>query len=462
MENKLKLNKKNTFLVGLSFFVILMLWQVYNNYCPIILEYLLKDKFNDSDLTYVIGIIMALDNIVALFLMPLVGVLSDKTKTKFGRRMPYILCGTLLSLIIFPFIALAFIWNTLIGVIIVMGLILVIMQGYRNPAVALMPDITPKPLRSMANGIINLVGYAGAVLAALLGMIFSIKRGEDGQLPLISEAQGIVLWPFIITSLIMLVVLVVLALSINENKLVEETREAVELGELESKALETSSEADGEGKLGKKDFVNLLVLLGAIFLWFMAFNAIETFNSLFAKNVLGDSGIASTGVIIMTFSSILSFALFSKLSNSLGRKFVILIGLILLVVGFAIIALTTFVLVPNPDELLPATRNVITIILYACTVVLGIGWALINVNSFPMVVELANKKNVGKYTGFYYSASMLAQTITPILVGLIMTFNVRGQSILYLYSTIFAIAALIVFIFVKEKSEKKKEESEEL
>lgn len=155
MEKKqLKLNYKNTFLIGLAFFAILMLWQVYNTYCPLILEELLANRYEDANkLTYVIGIIMAMDNLAALILMPIFGVLSDKTKTKKGKRMPYILIGMLASALLFPLIATFYLLNSLMGVILLMMLVLIIMQGYRSPAVALMPDITPKPLRSKANGI---------------------------------------------------------------------------------------------------------------------------------------------------------------------------------------------------------------------------------------------------------------------------------------------------------------------
>ena len=152
MEKKLKLNYKNTFFIGLAFFSILMLWQIYNTYCPLILNELLESKFQNADkLTYIIGIIMAMDNLAALILMPIFGNLSDKTKTKYGKRMPYILIGMLASAIVFPFIAVMYLINNFIGVILFMGLVLTIMQCYRSPAVALMPDITPKPLRSTAN-----------------------------------------------------------------------------------------------------------------------------------------------------------------------------------------------------------------------------------------------------------------------------------------------------------------------
>ena len=209
MEKKLKLNYKNTFFIGLAFFSILMLWQIYNTYCPLILNELLESKFQNADkLTYIIGIIMAMDNLAALILMPIFGNLSDKTKTKYGKRMPYILIGMLASAIVFPFIAVMYLINNFIGVILFMGLVLTIMQCYRSPAVALMPDITPKPLRSTANGIINLVGYIGAILGGVLAMIFKKSPGESLSMNY--------LWPFMISSAFMLLAMIILGIKINE------------------------------------------------------------------------------------------------------------------------------------------------------------------------------------------------------------------------------------------------------
>ena len=439
MNKKLKLNYKNTFFIGLAFFAILMLWQEYNTYCPLSLRDLLESSFKgDADrLTYVIGIIMAMDNLVALVIMPIFGNLSDKTNTKYGKRMPYILIGMLASALIFPLIAAFFIMNSLVGVIVIMGLVLIIMQGYRSPAVALMPDVTPKPLRSTANGIINLVGYIGAIIAGALAMVFKKTDSNPNDL--------VYLWPFIISSVCMLAAMVILKFKINEPKLLEETKDDVELGEKLSQSIEEIKE---DKPLSKKDFANLIIILVAVFFWFMAFNAIETFNSLFCRDILGSEGIHGTFTIILTVSSIISFILLSSVANKIGRKWTIILGLIALVVGIGLMALFTFVL-----------RDVITSyvwIIYLLTVIIGIGWALVNINSYPMIVEMANKKNVGKFTGYYYTASMIAQTATPILVGLIMSFNDAGLRLLYVYSLITMVIALLVFFFVVEKRDLKK------
>lgn len=438
-KRSLKLNYKNTLIIGLAFLGILMLWQIYNTYCPIILDYLLKSHFDPTkDYYYITGVIMALDNLVALIIMPIFGNLSDKTETKFGKRMPYILIGTLLSAIIFPFIAVTFIIDSLVGVIIMMCLILVIMQSYRSPAVALMPDLTPKPLRSNANGIINLVGYCGAIIAAILGMIFKIK--DDTSMV---DAASIAIWPFIITSVVMLIVMFALAFKINENKLLEEMKEDLELGEELS---ETIEKIEVDKPLSKEDKKNMWILIFSIFFWFMAFNSVETFNSLFCKNILNSSGVHGTFTIILTFSSIFTFAFLSPLSKKIGRKLTVAIGLGCLILGFLVMSIFVYTM----DS---TVENNSFIVVYISTIILGIGWALVNVNSYPMMVEMASGKNIGKFTGYYYGASMLAQTITPILVGLIMSNSNVGLKALYVYACVFMVIALVTFIFIKENKE---------
>lgn len=439
MEKKqLKLNYKNTFLIGLAFFAILMLWQVYNTYCPLILEELLANRYEDANkLTYVIGIIMAMDNLAALILMPIFGVLSDKTKTKKGKRMPYILIGMLASALLFPLIATFYLLNSLMDVILLMMLVLIIMQGYRSPAVALMPDITPKPLRSKANGIINLVGYIGAIIAGALAMVFKKTDGSSQSL--------VYLWPFVIASIFMLIAMFILYFKVDEIKLLKENKEAIEYGEKYSQSLENVSE---ERPLSKKDFKNLIIILIAIFFWFMSFNAIETFNSLFCQKILNDSGIHGTFTIILTVSSIISFIVLSPLADKIGRKASILIGLLGLIIGLTIIAILAYF---TPVE---SIVNWVWAI-YVCTILIGFSWALVNINSYPMIVEMANKNNIGKFTGYYYSASMIAQTLTPILIGIIMSLNDSGLRLLYVYSAFMMILATVVFLFVKERKSSK-------
>lgn len=418
----LKLNKKRTFYIGFSFFTILMLWQVYNYYCPMFLEELLKSTYGAGDYNYIIGIIMALDNILALFMLPLFGAISDNTNSKLGKRMPYIIIGTGLSIMLFPFIPFLYIKNSLVGVAIMMGLILLAMNVYRSPSVALMPDVTPKPLRAQANAIINFVGYIGAIIGALLTIVFT-KKLEDG----VSLVRDLTLWPFIIVSVLMLVALVVLVLKIRENKLAEEMAEEMAEGERLS---ETEESITDDKPLGKTDKCNLWLLIFSVFLWYFAFNAVETFGSLYAKNVLHTNswGLATS---VLAIASLIAFLPAGKLSEKIGRKYSIVLGLGLMIASlFAALFVQEF--------------GIILILLFA---VAGVGWAIINVNSYPMFVELSTNKNLGKFTGYYYTASQIAQSITPIIIGFIMDW--LGYKAYFPYAAIFMTIALIVFMFVK-------------
>lgn len=418
----LKLNTKRTFYIGFSFFTILMLWQVYNYYCPMFLEELLNSTFGAGDYNYLIGIIMALDNILALFMLPLFGALSDKTKTKLGKRMPYIIVGTIISLLAFPFIPFLYIKNSLVGVSLMMGLILIAMNIYRSPSVALMPDVTPKPLRAQANAIINFVGYIGAIIGALLTMVFT-KKQADG----VSLVRDITFWPFLIVSFLLIVALVVLVLKIRENKIVAEMQNEMAEGE---KLSETEETILDDKPLGKTDKTNLWLLIFSVFLWYFAFNAVETFGSLYAKNILKTNswGLATS---VLAVASLIAFLPSGWLSKKIGRKNSIILGL-----GLMIFSLTCAFFVK--------TFGIILILLFA---IAGVGWAIINVNSYPMFVELSSNKNLGKFTGYYYTASQIAQSITPIIIGFVMDW--LGYRAYFPYATIFMIIALIVFVFVK-------------
>ncbi len=451
MEN-LKLNKKNTFKIAFAFFGILMLWQAYNFYCPLILRALLQDKVENAN--FIIGIIMALDNVVAIIIMPIVGRLSDKTHSKWGKRMPYIVIGMILTAIVFPLIAVFFYFNSLLGVIIAMLLFLIIMQAYRSPAVAFMPDVTPKPLRSTANGIINLVGYFGAVFVAILGMLPFLKikapTNEKLSAELISNMQNIILIPFIICTIILIGVLIFLIIAVKENKMLKETEADVIKGEELSDTNEVIKE---DNKLSKVDKFNFILIIVAIFFWFMSFNSFETFGSSFSLVVLGNSGVMSTMTIVLTVISIVSFIAFSNLSNKIGRKLTIVIGLVMLIVSLLAMGIVSLTVDFSKYNGQIGAWN---IFFYAMAAVLGCGWALVNINSFPMIVEFSNRENIGKFTGYYYTSSMLAQSITPILVGIIMDdpfkkFNGGGLKLLFIYATIMMIIAFIVFLLVKEK-----------
>lgn len=423
-EKKLKLNYKRTFYMGFAFFAILMLWQMYNYYCPLFLESMLGDSK-----AYVIGLIMAADNIFAIFMLPLFGSLSDKTHTKWGRRMPYLVVGMIASAICFPLIAVMYYVNSLVGLIIMMGLILIIMNIYRNPAVSLMPDVTPKPLRSQANGIINLVGYIGAVLGGAIAMIIKLFFNE-------LEKQGIA--AFIVASFFMILAVIILVLRINEPKIVEEMKDDMLEGE---KLSESFTNETVSTPLTKQDKVNTIILLFSVLFWFISFNAVESFYSIFCKNTFTGDGLDKlVGTIVMAglpLSSIITFMCTINLPVKIGRKNTVLIGLGCLILGFFIIVLQGIL------------NKYIAIVFIISIVICGIGWALINANSYPMLVEVTNKDNVGKFTGWYYTFSMIAQSITPVLVGALITIQ-NKYTVLFIYAIVTMAIATIIFSFFKE------------
>lgn len=426
MDNSVKMNYKSTYYIGGAFFAILMLWTIYNAYAPIYLTEFLSERFaSEEETAYIVGVIMALDNFFALFMLPIFGTLSDKTKTKWGRRMPYILLGMFASAIAFPLIAVMYIINSLTGLILMMLLTLIIMNIYRNPAVALMPDITPKPLRSRANGIINLVGYIGAILAGVLVMVF----GDANKMQ--------TLIPFLIVSGFLLVTVIVMAINIHEPTIVKEMEEDLAKGE----ALSESIEAIDEFKpLSKHDRRNFIILMIAVVMWFAAFNAIETFMSTYAKYVFGDMKYSGQVTIILVFSSLLTFVFAGKIAEKIGRKTSVLIGL-----GMMVTALFICIFL-----------EVFSIVFILSIAFCGIGWALINVNSYPMMVEMAHKNNVGKFTGYYYTASMFAQSLTPIAIGYLITIN-NNYRMLFPYATVLSLLAFGTFFLFKEKKDIKRD-----
>ena len=438
-KKPLKLNVKRTFIIGFAFFGILMLWQVYNTYCPLFLTDILVKNYGgkDTDYQWLVGTLMALDNLFALFMLPIFGAWSDKTNTKFGKRMPFIVIGTILSAIVFPLIVVMYVIKSLAGVIIMMCLTLIFMQMYRNPAVALMPDITPKPLRSKANAIINVVGYVGAILGGAVALIIPFKSYQDSTIGL--------LIPFLVCCVAMLVTVAVLFIKVKENKIIEEMVDEMKRGEEESELQEKVVES---APLSKKNKISLIIMIIAVFLWFASFNAVETFWSSYGTNFLHIKNF-SIFTIVLTIASLASFIPAAMVSEKIGRKWTIVIGLGLMILGLMLICFVK----EDPSKFTEIVdEKVITYhktpgILYLFFGICGIGWAFINCCSYPMFVELASGSNVGKYTGLYYAASMLAQTLTPILAGLLV-YQAEKWDILFVYSTIVMALALAVFIFV--------------
>ena len=434
-KKPLKLNVKRTFVIGFAFFGILMLWQVYNTYCPLFLTDIFVRNYGgkDTDYQYYVGALMALDNLFALFMLPLFGTWSDKINTRFGKRMPFIVIGTILSAIVFPLIVVMFVIKSLAGVIVMMCLTLIFMQMYRNPAVSLMPDITPKPLRSKANAIINVVGYVGAILGGAVAMIIPFKSYKNNTVGL--------LIPFIVCCAAMLITIALLFVKVRENKIIAEMAEDMKRGEEETELEENIVE---DAPLSKKNKISLIIMIIAVFLWFASFNAVETFWSSYGQFHLDISNY-SLFTIVLTIASLASFIPAAFVSEKIGRKWTIVIGLGCMILGLMLISF-----IPQSKETIEVKNlfyHKTPFALYPCFALCGIGWAFINCCSYPMFVELASGKNIGKYTGLYYAASMLAQTLTPVCAGLLV-YKAEKWDILFVYSTIVMAAALVVFIFV--------------
>ncbi|MBR3978019.1 MAG: MFS transporter [Oscillospiraceae bacterium] len=499
----MKLNYKRTILVGFAFFLIMAFWQAYDATIPVILT----NKFGMSQGWS--GLIMALDNILALFMLPLFGALSDKCKAKSGKRKPFIVVGTLVAAI--ALLGLAFVdgqqrenivelaqtdtlsktgiyqmqkdtklqtpegeafvlselytqeeFNQikpevmdaetgksvtnpeftnyvvparqacaaqitaenpapLIWFVALLLIILVAMAIFRSPAVALMPDVTIKPLRSKANAIINLMGTAGGILVLVLGIIFKTSAVEN-QLMRYYGYYGIVAG-------IMLVALFIFVTSVWEPLWAKQMREeSVRLG------IEEEEEENGEKrKLPKGERTSLLLILLSVALWYFGYNAVTSKYAVYAGNILNMD--YNTTLLLAQGAAIVAYLPAGIVASKIGRKKTILAGVIMLTGAFAAASFMrtgSSVLVMN--------------ILFALA---GIGWATINVNSFPMVVEMCSGGDIGKYTGYYYTASMAAQIATPVVSGMLMDMDGVGMTVLFPYAAVFAGLAFITMLFVK-------------
>ncbi len=452
---KLKLNVKRTFLIGFAFFGILLLWQVYDSWCPTFLTDIIANrmygltsaqlKISDPtkilNVQWLVGIIMACDNLAALILLPIFGNLSDKTKSPIGKRMPFILVGTFVSAVAFPFIPLFFHKNNIAGMIIMMLIVLIFMMMYRNPAVALMPDITPKPLRAKANGIINIMGYLGGGAATVLGIFLKLSDYIN-----VTDRAGkmwIIEIPFIIASVLMVISALVLFFTIKENKIEEEIRDQLEEGERQA-AIENPVTDDGPLSPANKRM--LLAILCAEFLWFMADNAVKTYQGNYVIYYMNSS---SGNTMLMTIASGLAsavgFAIAGIIADKIGRKWTVSCGLI---IAFAALLAMIFV---QPTGVVTGPNGEFTfpVFLYGTSVLSGFGMALVHNCSFPMVVELCSSKKIGKFTGYYYAASMAAQTVTPVLLGLIFMRTGAWGALPVYASILTALSAIVFILFVK-------------
>ncbi len=498
----MKLNYKRTILVGFAFFLICAFWQAYDNTIPLILT----NKFGMSQTWS--GVIMAADNILALFMLPLFGAISDKCTHRKGRRTPFIVMGTLIAAV--ALICLSFIDNTqlkhlgdaaniddpaalsaiyesqadeqlitphgdkfvlreqfteeeftairsqlisedgtavtnpdytnyvtparqayawqvtaehpgtLVFFILVLLIILVAMATFRSPAVALMPDVTIKPLRSKANAVINLMGSAGGILVLALGMVFATSAVRNSLMSYTGY--------FGVSAAIMLAALVIFLLTVREVEWAQQMqRDSVEYGVEEAAEDGTPQE---ERKLSVGEVKSLIFILLSIVLWFFGYNAVTSKYSVYASNILHKD--YNLTLIIAQAAAIVAYLPVGIISSRVGRKKAIQAGVIMLTVAFGVAG---FLHAESP-----------TMLMNAMFALAGIAWATINVNSFPMVVELSSGGNVGKYTGFYYTASMAAQVATPMLSGLLM--DKWGMRVLFPYATVFVALAFVTMLFV--------------
>ena len=431
--NEMKLNNKRTILVGLAFLSICSFWQMYDNLVTLIL----KQTFQlDESLT---GIIMAADNILALFLLPLFGALSDKTHTRLGSRTPDIIGGTAAAAILMnllPILDNSYSQEAapfkLVSFVIVLGLLLISMGTYRSPAVALMPDVTPKPLRSKGNAIINLMGAVGGVI--YLGISAALYPASKTQDVAHVDYQPL----FIIVSSLMIVAVAVLLLTIREPKLVAENRA------LEKKHPEWNlAEDDGSGSetLPLPVKKSLGFLLASIALWYVGYNGVTTWFSTYVAEVMGE-GLRGTNICltVATVGAIVSYIPIGVIASKAGRKRTIMAGVVLLASCF----LAGFLLTTHSSSITP--------LMYVAFALVGLAWAAINVNSLPMVVEMCKGSDVGKFTGYYYTASMTAQVITPVLAGTLM--KSISYQILFPYAAFFVAMSFVTMCFVRHGDSK--------
>lgn len=405
----MKLNYRRTFFVGLAFLSICAFWQMYDNVIPLIL----KNTFHLGE-TWT-GVVMAMDNVLALMLLPLFGMLSDKLRTPLGRRTPFILVGTVLAVVCMILLPVTDNAGSLTGFFIALGAVLLSMGFYRSPAVALMPDLTPKPLRSKANAVINLMGALGGIFTLVMISVLVPKTGRPDYMPL-----------FLSVAAVMVVAVVALLLTIRENRMAREAAEA--WPEPEEEPVKTGEKK----KLPRPVLRSLLFLLVSVFLWFTAYNAVTTAFSRYAEEVWGmqGGGFASC-LMVATGVAVVSYLPIGFLSSRFGRKKMILAGILLMCAAYV-------------SGIFFGHFSPLLYVVFGLT---GVGWASINVNSYPMVVEMGSGADVGKYTGMYYFFSMGAQVFTPIFSGVLLE-HISYRT-LFPYAAVFSLLSFITMLFVR-------------
>ncbi|MDE6892369.1 MAG: MFS transporter [Lachnospiraceae bacterium] len=414
----MKLNYRRTFFIGLAFLSISAFWQMYDNIIPLILQ----GTFGIGET--VTGMIMAADNVLALFLLPLFGSLSDKVDTKAGKRMPFIVTGTILAVIFLMMLPAADRSVNLPLFVIALFALLISMGTYRSPAVALMPDLTPNKLRSKGNAIINLMGAVGGVYTLIMIKLLVGGGEHPDYMPL-----------FLSVAALMVVSVAVLFLTINEKKVKAKVEaELIESGEGIGEAPEEERKEEGtSGKAMPKEIKrSMIYLLASIFLWFTAYNAVTTAFSRYTKVVwkLEGGGFADC-LMVATVAAIISYIPIGNIASRIGRKKTIMGGIVLMSVCY----------------LAAIFANAYHPVINLAFAAIGIGWAAINVNSYPMIVEMSKGQDIGKFTGTYYTFSMTAQIFTPVLSGFLLE-NISYRT-LFPYAFVFSTLAFFTMSRVR-------------
>ena len=406
-----KLDVKTTLLLSFGFFASSMAWGLYNNFVPKLLEGFLSS-------TTLIGFVMVIDNIFGVVFQPLFGKISDNTRTRFGRRMQFIIIGLPICAVLFaviPFMSNLYMANVF-PLMAVLILFTFVMSIWRSPVIAIMPDLTPGPLRSQANGIVNLMGGIGAIIAFLAGgILFNFWLGKTGDgYPL----------PFIFVSVMMILALVVMMIFVREPKNAYEAEDKTKTVKV---------------KLEKNEKKSLVLILLGIFLWFAGYNAMETFFSLYYTNTFAGTSAGDSSITLTIFSlTFLAFAVPAGfIGAKTGRRKAILMGLTGLIVLFLPLAFAANIWL---------TR--------ACLFFGGFCWAMVNVNSLPMIVRLSGETKIGTFVGYYYTFSFSSQIVSPILFGAIRDF-VGHYKILFLYACIAFALAMISLFFVRHGEDQK-------
>lgn len=411
----MKLNYKRTFLIGLAFLSISAFWGMYDNIIPLILQ----NTFGLGET--ITGVLMATDNVLALFLLPVFGTLSDKVDTRYGKRMPFIVGGTILAVIFLMLLPVADRSVNLVMFVAALFALLVSMGLYRSPAVALMPDLTPNKLRSKGNAVINLMGAVGGVYTLIMIKLLVGNGDRPDYQPL-----------FISVAALMIIAVAVLFFTIKEEKVKKQVEaeiaayEASEGVTVETEDTEEEKEAEEKKIMPKEVKRSMIFLLASIFLWFMAYNAVTTAFSRYTREVwhMEGGGFANC-LLVATVAAIISYIPIGNIASRVGRKKTIMGGVALMSVCYFI-------------GILAGSYHPAINLMFGA---IGIGWAAINVNSYPMIVEMSKGCDIGKFTGTYYTFSMTAQIVTPVVSGFLLE-NVSYKT-LFPYAFIFSTLAFV-------------------